>query len=56
MSPVENKAPSSKITFVQNQGADFRDKLVSVMAHQADVFEQKAGRKMTYSEMRSMFG
>jgi hypothetical protein len=48
--------PISKIGSVQNQGSDFGDQLVSIMSQGATEFEQKMGRKMTYSEMRSMYG
>jgi hypothetical protein len=56
MSPVATTDPISKIGFVQNQGSDFGNKLVSIMSQGANEFEQNMGRKMTYSEMRAMYG
>lgn len=56
MSPVATKDPISKIEFVQTQGSNFSDKLFSIMSQGATEFEQTTGRKMTYSEMRSMYG
>lgn len=56
MVPDVTMEPISKIGSVQNKGSDFGEKLVSVMSQGATEFEQKMGRKMTYSEMRSIYG
>jgi hypothetical protein len=58
MSPVANSNPIEKLAFVSSQSKtpDFGDKLVSIMSQGANEFQEKTGRKMTYSEMRSMYG
>jgi hypothetical protein len=56
MSPVKNANTIEKIGFVATQGPDFAANLVSIMSSGAKEFEEKTGRKMTYSEMRAMYG
>jgi hypothetical protein len=56
MSPVKNANPIEKIGFIATQGPDFASNLVSIMSSGAKEFEEKTGRKMTYSEMRAMYG
>uniref|UniRef100_A0A6C0HHN7 Uncharacterized protein n=1 Tax=viral metagenome TaxID=1070528 RepID=A0A6C0HHN7_9ZZZZ len=60
MHPVANKSTIDKLDFITEQskspGAHFGDKLVSIMSQGAKEFEEKTGRRMTYSEMRSMYG
>jgi len=56
MASVATTDPISTIASLQNQGSDFEDKLVSIMSHGATEFEKTMGRKMTYSEMRTMYG
>jgi hypothetical protein len=56
MSPVKNANTIEKIGFVANQDPDFGANLVSIMSSGAKGFQEKTGRPMTYSEMRSMYG
>jgi hypothetical protein len=53
---IESKTEKQLKSCITNNTQQTINNLQNVMQKGADEFEQKMGRPMTYSEMRSMYG